>query len=52
MPWRHRRSLNCSNNIIFKHFKNTAGCDHSLFQNNKGKIFASGYNMSGMWIGS
>ena len=40
------RSIKTSKNIIFKHLKNIS-CVHSLFQNNKGEIFACGYNQYG-----
>ena len=42
------RSLNTSKNIIFEHIsKISTGSYHSLFQNNKGEIFACGYNQRG-----
>ena len=37
-----------SKNIILKTCQQvSAGCNHSIFQNNKGEIFACGYNQAG-----
>ena len=50
MPWKSRKSIKISKNIIFKHFKNSkisTGYFHSLFQNDKGEIFSCGYNLAG-----
>ena len=47
MSWRQGRSL-ISQKISFANIsKTSAGIDHSLFQNNKGEIFACGYNEEG-----
>ena len=49
VSWRQRRALNPSTNIISNISKISAGYYHSLFQfnDNKGEIFACGYNLEG-----
>ena len=47
MSWRHRRSLKASKTSFSNISKISTGCEHSLFQNNKGEIFACGNNEYG-----